>query len=77
MISLQSYSEFEEFLINNNAALIYFSTHQCNVCKVLKPKILDFINSEFPKINMAYVDCEVLKDVSAQNRIFTVPTIIV
>lgn len=77
MKTLQSYTEFEEFINKNEAALIYFSTPQCNVCKVLKPKVIEFINKNFPKINLAYVDCEALKDVAAQNRIFAVPTIIV
>lgn len=77
MKTLESFLEFEEFIEHNEASLIYFSTPQCNVCKVLKPKIIEFINSEFPKVNLAYVDCEALKDVAAQNRIFAVPTIIV
>jgi len=77
METLNSASDFENFLNHNDAALIYYSTPQCNVCKILRPKIVDFINSQFPQINMAYIDCEELKDVSAQNRIFTVPTIIV
>ncbi len=77
MKTLESFLEFEEFINQNPAALIYFSTPQCNVCKVLKPKIIDFIHSNFPKVSLAYVDCETLKDVSAQNRIFAVPTIIV
>ena len=77
MKTLISPTEYEDFLKQNDASLIYYSTHQCNVCKALKPKIVDFIKAEFPKIKMAYVDCEALKDVSAQNQIFAVPTIIV
>ena len=77
MIDLNSTKEFEKFITSNEASLIYVSTPQCNVCKVLKPKLIDFINSEFPKIIMGYVDSEALPEVAAQNRIFTVPTILV
>lgn len=77
MIDIKSQVEFEEFIKNSEAALIYFSTPQCNVCKVLKPKVQELLNDKFPKIKMAYVDCEFLKEVSAQNRIFAVPTILV
>jgi thioredoxin-like negative regulator of GroEL len=77
MIDIHKIEEFENFVKTNEAALVYFSTPQCNVCKVLKPKVIDFINSDYPKIKMAYVNCEVLKEVAAQNRIFAVPTIIV
>ena len=77
MIDLKSNKEFEKFIKNNDASLVYFSTPQCNVCKVLKPKVKEFISEEFEKIKMAYVDCELLKEVAAQNRIFAVPTILV
>ncbi|MGA7837447.1 MAG: thioredoxin family protein [Ignavibacteriaceae bacterium] len=69
--------EFNEFIKTNSAALIYFSTPGCNVCKVLKPKTLNFINENFPLIKLAYVDCEKSKELAAQNSIFTVPVIII
>ncbi len=62
---------------SNSAALIYYSTPECNVCKVLKPKTLEFINKNFPLIKPAYVDCEKSKELAAQNSVFTVPVIIV
>ena len=77
MIDIKTEEEFEQFIKTNEASLIYMSTPQCNVCKVLKPKLIDFINSDFPKIKMAYVDSESLPEVAAQNRIFSVPTILV
>ncbi len=77
MIDLKTEKEFEDFIESNGASLVYFSTPQCNVCKVLKPKVNEFISEEFEKIQMAYVDCELLKEVAAQNRIFAVPTILV
>jgi thioredoxin-like negative regulator of GroEL len=77
MIDINTEEEFEIFIKNNEAALIYFSTPQCNVCKVLKPKILNFVKSEFGKVKMGYVDMESIPSISAQNQIFTVPTILV
>lgn len=77
MIDLKNTSDFNKFIKKNKAALIYVSTPQCNVCKVLKPKLVDFINAEFPKITMGYVDSEALPEVAAQNSIFAVPTILV
>lgn len=77
MVDIKTSEEFENAIKDNEAALVYFSTPQCNVCKVLKPKIKDFLEENYPKIKMFYVDCEELKDVSAQNQIFAVPTIIV
>ena len=77
MTDIKSQIEYDEFIESNRAALFYFSTPQCNVCKILKPKVQELLNEKFPKIKMAYVDCETMKEVAAQNRIFAVPTILV
>lgn len=70
-------NEFKEFVKTNTAALVYFSTPGCNVCKVLKPKTLEFLNENFPLIKPAYVDCEKSKELAAQNGIFTVPVVVI
>jgi thioredoxin-like negative regulator of GroEL len=77
MIDIVSTNQFEKFIQENEASLVYFSTPQCNVCKILKPKVKEFVNTNFPKIKMGYVNSEQLPDIAAQNRIFTVPTIMV
>jgi thioredoxin-like negative regulator of GroEL len=68
--------EFQKF-IEENASIIYFSTASCNLCKTLKPKLFEFLDSEFPRFSKAYVDCDISKSLAAQLSIFTVPTIIV
>lgn len=77
MKTLCSFDDYLGFIKNNKFCLVYFSTPTCNVCKVLKPKIINFINDEFPQIHLAYLNSEELKEVAAQNRIFTVPTILI
>jgi hypothetical protein len=49
MIDLNSTKEFDKFITGNKASLVYVSTPQCNVCKILKPKLVEAINSEFRK----------------------------
>lgn len=75
--NLSQIDELNGFIKSNSAVLIYFSTPGCNVCKVLKPKILEFINENFSLIKPAYVDCEKAEELAAQNRVFTVPVIII
>jgi len=78
MIStVNSYEEFQEILQQEPAALMYFSHEECNVCKVLKPKVAELITEEFPKVKLFYVDIKETPVISGQERIFTVPTIIV
>lgn len=73
-------SSFDDFLAlkeKEMALLCYFSTEACNVCKVLKPKVVELIENEFPKIKLVYIQSDKQPEVAAQNRVFAAPTIIV
>lgn len=76
-INIKALSEIEEIIKNESATLVYFSHEQCNVCKVLKPKIESLIESEFPLLKMYYIDTILTPEISAQFGIFAVPTIII
>ena len=76
---LESGNDFKEFceLIKNfNAICFYLSKNDCNVCKSLKPKIIEMIESDFPMINFCYINIEEAKEISGQFSVFSVPTII-
>jgi thiol-disulfide isomerase/thioredoxin len=68
--------QFSKIISENAAVAAYFSTEHCNVCKVLKPKLKEFISEEFPKIVFIYIDIENEKELAATYSIFAVPTII-
>jgi thioredoxin-like negative regulator of GroEL len=74
---IQSLNEFNRLKQEEPALLGYFSTEVCNVCKVLKPKVAELIQAEFPKVKLAYVKSDVLPDVAGQHRVFAAPTILV
>jgi len=74
---IESLEKYNGTIDQNDAALIYFSHEQCNVCKVLKPKIEELITENFPKIHLFYCDTIKYPEIAAQNSIFTVPTIII
>lgn len=75
--TVKDYKEYLEITEGKDAVLIYFSHEKCSVCKVLKPKIEELINKDFPKIELYYCDTVELPEVAAQNSIFTVPVILV
>lgn len=77
METIHSIQEFEQVLADNDAALAYFSTENCSVCKVLKPKVIEMIAESFPKMKMVFVESDKLPELAAQNRVFTAPTIVV
>jgi thioredoxin-like negative regulator of GroEL len=74
---IQSFEEFLKLKDEEPALLAYFSTENCNVCKVLKPKVAELIQNEFPKIKLIYIKSDVLPEVAAQNQVFAAPTILV
>lgn len=77
MKTIESIQEFETILAGNDAVLAYFSTENCSVCKVLKPKIVSMISEKYPRIEMVYVESDKLMELAAQYSVFTAPTIIV
>ena len=74
---INSEEEFNRVKVNTEAVLFYFSHDDCSVCKVLKPKVHDLLLEEFPKVKMFYVNIHKSPEISGQNSIFTVPTILV
>jgi thioredoxin-like negative regulator of GroEL len=74
---IKSLDEFNQMKQDEPALLAYFSTDACNVCKVLKPKVDELVQSEFPQLKMVYVKSDVLPDIAGQHQVFTAPTILV
>jgi thioredoxin 1 len=77
MNTIQSIDHFQKVIKDEAAVLVYFSHEQCNVCKVLKPKVKDLLEEKFPKMAMNYCDTVHQSETAAQNRVFAVPTVLV
>ncbi len=77
MLQINDFNQYQDIINSSDAVLFYFSHERCNVCKVLKPKIVELIEHEFPKIKIFYCDTVKTPEIAAQNSIFAVPTILV
>ena len=77
METIHSIPEFDQVLQENEAVLAYFSTENCSVCKVLKPKVEEMARASFPKLKIIYIQSDILPELAAQNRVFTAPTVTV
>jgi thioredoxin-like negative regulator of GroEL len=64
-------------LTESQAVILYFTAPHCNVCKVLKPKILELIKSKYPEMNINFIDVSKYPKVAAQFQVFTIPVILV
>ncbi len=76
-IIIKSKDELKERLEKDTAQLLYFSTPTCNVCKILKPKIIKMLEEKYPEMGFYYIDVEEHKEIAAENSVFTIPTILV
>ena len=69
--------ELKNLLDGNPAVLVYFSTDDCSVCKVLKPKVEQLIVSNFPQIKGVYINVNQAPELAAEYAVFTVPTVLI
>ncbi|MCP3929309.1 MAG: thioredoxin family protein [Bacteroidetes bacterium] len=69
--------EFQNKISTTEAAVVYFSHESCNVCKVLKPKVGKLLSEKFPKMKLFFSDTQKLPEIAGQNRIFSVPTLLI
>jgi thioredoxin 1 len=72
-----SVEEAEKILSEEKATIVYFTSPKCNVCKSLRPKVMELMKNEFPDMGRYFVDASVSEDVSAKFTVFAVPTILV
>lgn len=74
--TVRNIEEMDKIVKETAGSIFYFSNDNCNVCKVLKPKILEMIDQSFPALKFYYVDTIESPDIPAQKSIFTIPTIL-
>lgn len=56
--------------------LLYFTGKTCGVCKVLKPKLLEAVQENFPEVDIRVVDVEEEIEFTGQSMVFTLPVVI-
>ncbi len=66
-----------QLITSYEALLLYFSTPDCQVCTVLKPKVQHLLQHKFPRIQFHYVNLEHIPAAAAEFNVFTVPVILV
>lgn len=76
LVAPKNFDEFINLIKSNYAVCFYLSTDECNVCKVLKPKVIDLITQEYPNIKVCYIDLNKSKEISGQLSVFSAPTIL-
>jgi len=63
--------------LNNTPWLVaYFSHDECNVCKTLRPKVREMLNT-YPEVVFRYINIKEEPETGGQHLVFAVPTIVV
>ena len=75
--SVENLEELQNLIKNEIGVLVYFSTPTCNVCKVLRPKIMQAFADKFGNIKRIYLDSTDLPQIASFYNVFAVPTILI
>ena len=73
---VDSLESLQDSIKHEKACLLYFSSPSCNVCQVLRPKIMQTIDTKFPKIKTLHVDLSVTPEIGSQFQVLAAPTVI-
>ena len=74
---MQTLESIEQTIKDNIAVMLYFSAPTCNVCKALKPKLVDAIETNFDQFEIVSVDVSETPDISSHYSVFAIPTVLV
>ena len=74
---MQTIENIEKTIKENLAVMVYFSAPTCNVCHVLKPKLLEAIDKNFKEFKIESVDISVEEDIAPHFGVFAIPTVLV
>ncbi len=77
MRELKSLEEINEVIKSSDAALLYVSAPNCNVCDALKPKVDSFFAKEFPKIKRLSANIANVPELGGEFQIFSAPAILI
>lgn len=56
--------------------LLYFTGKDCGVCQVLKPKLLNAVEGNYPSVKVRIVDVADNPTEAGQHMVFTLPVVI-
>ena len=75
--SVNDADTLQQAIAEAKAALVYFSGPDCNVCKVLRPKLMELAQARYPEMERIYVDVAAQPALGVAHSVFAVPTVLV
>lgn len=75
MQTIQTSDELDQLIEQQAGLVVLFGGQQCGVCQVIKPKLEQQLELQYPQMKMVYIDCQVLTEVCAQKSVFSLPVV--
>ena len=69
--------DIQNLIDGKQAVLLYFYNDNCAPCKVLKPKVQQMVQEDFPNIEFSLINTEQEQAISAQFGVFSSPTLLI
>ncbi|MEA3504781.1 MAG: thioredoxin family protein [Bacteroidota bacterium] len=70
-------NELQNAINTEDGLILYFYNDHCAPCLSLRPKIINLQKTEFPKMNLLFINSEENPEIPAQYGIFSNPTILI
>lgn len=69
------HQKLAKFINQTANVLVYFSYPECQVCRILKPKVQELLN-QYPLFEFLYIDINLYPQFKGEYLVFAVPTIV-
>lgn len=77
MAAMQTLDDIQKAVQTHPAVLLYFSAPQCTVCRTLRPKVWQAMETHFESLRPIYVDVTETPEISSHYSVFAIPTLVV
>jgi thiol-disulfide isomerase/thioredoxin len=74
--NISELSKIEQLLKDKVAVILYFYNDNCAPCKSLRPKIIELVEENFPKIELIFIN-SIDRNITAKYNVFDMPTLLI
>ena len=73
--SIETPEQLDAILKQYPAVLLLFGAPSCGVCQALKPQIAAMLAEDFPRMQLAHINCEAQVELAARYQVFSLPVV--
>ena len=74
---LNQLTQIQEAIANDAGLIAYFYSDNCAPCLSLRPKVKELLKSDFPQMNLYFINSEKHPEIAAEFGVFSSPTLLV